>query len=77
MGFLLSPDRELGVPLELQKGNRASSLIEVVEIGVPPVFQQGSQASSQVARGNLGFLLSYGGKLRVPLELQQWTQSSS
>jgi len=42
----------------------------------PLKLQQGGQASSRVARGILGFLLSYGGKLRVPLELQQWTQSS-
>ena len=39
-------------------------------------LQQGSQEFSGVVKGNSGFLLSYGGKLGVPLELQQWTQSS-
>ena len=39
-------------------------------------LQQGSQEFSGVVKGNSGLLLSYGGKLGVPLELQQWTQSS-
>ena len=72
----MSPDRELGVPLELQKGNRASSLIEVVEIGVPPVFQQGSQASSQVVVWNSGFFSICNMGVGLHLELSWGTQVS-
>ena len=40
-------------------------------------LQQRRRGSSQVVVGISGFIFSYGGKLRVPLELQQGTQSSS
>ena len=66
-GLISICDGELGVPLESQQGNRASSPVEV---------------------GKSGFLSSFSGKLRFPLELswgklvvhlelQQGSQASS
>ena len=53
LGLTLICDGELGVPLESQQGNLASSPVEV---------------------GNSGFLSSFSGKLRIPLELS-WGNS--
>lgn len=48
-----------------------------IEFHIPPELQQESLASTRVAVGNLGFLSSCGGKLRVLFEFQEGTQSSS
>ena len=58
--------RELGAFLELLWVTRDSLDL-----------QQRRRGSSQVVVGISGFIFSYGGKLGVPLELQQGTQSSS
>ena len=47
------------------------------ELGVPLKLQHGNHIASWIEVGNSGFPLSCGRILRVSLELQQGTQSSS
>jgi len=47
------------------------------ELSVPLELQHGSQGSTRAVVGNLGFLLSLGGVLRVPLNLRWGLLSTS
>ena len=58
----------LGNPLELPQCLGLVSICDG-ELGVPLESHQGNWASSPVEVGNSGFLLSFSGKLRIPLEL--------
>ena len=86
LGFVSICDGELGVPLESQQGNWASSPVEVGNSGLISGFSRKSGfllscdgetwGSSRVVTGESD-LSSGGEELGFPLELQQGSQASS
>ena len=87
LGLISGSGGELGVPLKLLQGNRASSLVKVSnagffsscsrKLGVLLELQWGSQGTSRVAMGESGLLSICEGELEIPLKSVQCNWASS